>query len=488
MNGTDAPTPSQDLESESTTGQVRSRLRSRSRWIVMLLVAALAAAGGYGVVQTVSGDFDGDGLSNRTEWYGWTTEDGSEYKTDANKADTDDDGLSDGEEAGALVADGDAANTYVGYANPLLTDSDDDGLSDAEEADLSLEPRNSDTDDDGLSDGQEVQIVGSAPDLADTDGDGFNDGFEDANRESKGLDPLWVDVKVSKLTYATDFAQGAVAGDFLRDDSLAWLAGNLTSGATSSIPVIGSVVGGVTDVRDAIGSAIQADWVGAGFSAVGAVPGGDVVAIPGKAAKFVARNPELAAAVAAMIAVSLKVPDTIKIRAAREVWGPRWTELTDAGVSEKALLRLIKGRTNLNDYAKSLQRRGHVTGPSAKPFSSGPEGEKYLEGLHPSAAGGSVAQVRFRTRTCLAGVPTSVRIVDVLSDGVAREAKVGYARLTPFLEKQIRKDACLIKSGDVKAAHWHFFASSRSNTVGADPKVYDLLEEFGIPYTIHAPA
>jgi hypothetical protein len=34
---------------------------------------------------------------------------------------------------------------------------------------------------------------------------------------------------------------------------------------------------------------------------------------------------------------------------------------------------------------------------------------------------------------------------------------------------------------------WHFVASDRTGSLGADPAVLDLLDEVGIPYVIHLP-
>ena len=62
-------------------------------------------------------------------------------------------------------------------------DSDDDGLSDAEEAELGTDPNNADSDGDGLSDGAEVEL-GTSPTSADTDGDGYTDGEERAEGTS----------------------------------------------------------------------------------------------------------------------------------------------------------------------------------------------------------------------------------------------------------------------------------------------------------------
>ena len=409
------------------------------------------------------------------------------YRTNPERRDTDGDGLTDGDEAGSTVTKSQSKNVYFGYSNPGLPDTDGDSLGDADEADLGLDPFDRDSDDDKLKDGHEVEVVGSAPDTADTDGDGFEDAFEDANRDSQGLDPLWVDVKVSKWSYTSDFAKGVVLGDLDREDSLAWLAGNLTSGGASYVPGIGWIVGGVADVRDAIGSAIHADWVGSGFSAAGVVPyGGDAIAIPGKAARFVARNPKLAAAVATRIVALPKVPEKIKVKAAKEIWKD-WDDLRGAGASEKALLQLQKGRTNLDNVAAALKGSTPVEGPDAK-FFEWRDGEKYLADLYGAKKSRASKQVRASTAGCIEVCKGTIRIFDVFVDGVAHEAKVGHVTWSTFTRNQLAKDAWLVKSGSIKGAHWHFSASSRSNTIGADQRVFDFLEKHKIPYTIHLPA
>jgi len=66
--------------------------------------------------------------------------------TDPLDPDSDDDGLSDGDEVGLGT-------------DPLDTDTDDDGLDDGEEVDLGTDPTNPDTDGDGLLDGQDVEFI-----------------------------------------------------------------------------------------------------------------------------------------------------------------------------------------------------------------------------------------------------------------------------------------------------------------------------------------
>jgi outer membrane protein OmpA-like peptidoglycan-associated protein/opacity protein-like surface antigen len=68
-------------------------------------------------------------------------------------------------------------------------DSDDDGLSDEEEAKIGSNPNNPDTDGDGLLDGEEVNEYKTNPLDPDTDGGGIKDGVEVRN----GADPLDAD-------------------------------------------------------------------------------------------------------------------------------------------------------------------------------------------------------------------------------------------------------------------------------------------------------
>jgi outer membrane protein OmpA-like peptidoglycan-associated protein len=127
-------------------------------------------------------DTDGDGLNDGEEV--------NRYKTDPLKADTDGDGLNDGEEVnryktdplkwdtdGDGLSDGDEVNRYK--TDPLKWDTDGDGLSDGAEVNqYKTDPLKWDTDGDGLNDGAEVNQYKTDPLKADTDGDGLNDGAE----------------------------------------------------------------------------------------------------------------------------------------------------------------------------------------------------------------------------------------------------------------------------------------------------------------------
>jgi outer membrane protein OmpA-like peptidoglycan-associated protein len=112
-------------------------------------------------------DSDGDGLSDGDEV--------NKYKTNPNKADTDGDGLNDKDEI------------FTYHTDPLKTDTDGDGLSDGDEAlKYNTDPLKADTDGDNLSDGDEVQKYHTDPLKKDTDGGSVNDGDEIAH----STDPL----------------------------------------------------------------------------------------------------------------------------------------------------------------------------------------------------------------------------------------------------------------------------------------------------------
>jgi hypothetical protein len=125
-------------------------------------------------------DSDGDGLSDAQE---------AALGTNANRADTDSDGVDDGAEVGSQGTD------------PLDTDSDDDGLNDGVEVRAGTNPLRTDTDLDGIPDGVEDRDRDGVRDAnetnprsADSDGDGVIDGAEDGNQnglvDSGELNPL----------------------------------------------------------------------------------------------------------------------------------------------------------------------------------------------------------------------------------------------------------------------------------------------------------
>ena len=120
-------------------------------------------------------DTDKDGIKNHVEM---------DWALDASKADTDGDGLNDGYEtaydgnAGAYNPYHPTTNPGGGDLAATRTDTDLDGVSDFDEIRVrGTNPLRADTDGDGLLDGQEV-LLGTDPLDPDTDDDGMSDGME----------------------------------------------------------------------------------------------------------------------------------------------------------------------------------------------------------------------------------------------------------------------------------------------------------------------
>lgn len=122
-------------------------------------------------------DSDEDGLPDFVE---------EQIGTDINNEDTDSDGLTDYQEYYILGTDPLVYDSVTEGVSDADADSDDDGLSNIKEFELGTKPFNPDTDNDGLTDGDEVNIYGTDPLKYDTDDDGISDGDEVA----LGTDPL----------------------------------------------------------------------------------------------------------------------------------------------------------------------------------------------------------------------------------------------------------------------------------------------------------
>lgn len=137
-----------------------------------------------GEIVAANKDGDGDGIPDRTETAGWRTQGGGLYITLPNNPDTDDDGLTDGEEAGPLSVNPTWGEAYTGHSDPTKLDSDGDGLDDATERDGGFNAWAKDSDDDRLDDLVEIEY-GSDPLITNADGDHLDDAEEMRN----GNDP-----------------------------------------------------------------------------------------------------------------------------------------------------------------------------------------------------------------------------------------------------------------------------------------------------------
>ncbi|MEE9319834.1 MAG: hypothetical protein V3U76_05250 [Granulosicoccus sp.] len=185
------------------------------------MVSGSVLRGGGGANETLSHEYlaldsvadddnDGDGLSNHEE--------NDQWHTDPELADTDADGLDDGDEVAAgadpLLPDTDGDGLLDGaevnqhHTSPTLKDTDGDSLDDdVELSDTLTDPTQADTDDDGLRDDRELEL-GTNPHLADTDGDTLSDAVEVNDSMTNPLlrdsdaDGLTDDIEISE--YQTD--------------------------------------------------------------------------------------------------------------------------------------------------------------------------------------------------------------------------------------------------------------------------------------------
>jgi hypothetical protein len=162
-------------------------------------------------------------------------------ESDPQNTDSDNDGLSDGEETGCNQLPGGGGGAG---SDPLNPDSDGDGLNDGLEVEIGTNPTEGDSDGDGVADGEEFfaggdpggggpvdsdgdgvsddqeTINGTDPNAADSDGDGVDDGDEDLDGD--GLldpgesDPLSRDSDCDGLT---DDAERDLGADPLDSDS-----------------------------------------------------------------------------------------------------------------------------------------------------------------------------------------------------------------------------------------------------------------------------
>ncbi len=146
-------------------------------------------------------DVDDDGLGKCEE---------EELGTDPYNADTDADGLNDGEEVMKYNTD------------PLKSDSNGDGLTDGEKVKIyDLDPNKWDYDDDTLNDYDEIKSHRTDPKNPDTDGDGLNDGEEinqhrtNPNKSDTDLDALNDYAEV--VTYRTDPLKKDTDGGTIED-------------------------------------------------------------------------------------------------------------------------------------------------------------------------------------------------------------------------------------------------------------------------------
>lgn len=166
--------------------------------------------------------------------------------TDPGAADTDEDGLTDGQEFTETGTDPTKADSDGNGTNDSTQDVDSDGLTNQQEVTLGTNPLRADSDREGLSDGFEANVFGSDPLKQDTDADGLTDdseyrlGTDPRNPDSDGdgtLDGFETytsiatsddDLVVVELTGVGDVARTLEFQDLSEDTRFQDLSGQLS--------------------------------------------------------------------------------------------------------------------------------------------------------------------------------------------------------------------------------------------------------------------
>lgn len=160
----------------------------------------------------------------------------------------------------------------LGFLAGCAADTDEDGLTDKEEAELGTDPEAADSDGDGLGDYEEHIELGTDPTKADTDGDGYDDGDEIA----EGSDP----VDEASWIYTGGWPYNGDK-DALDGPDLA-AAGNPVIGEKFARVQFVDQHGDTVDLYDLLGQGIpvavdvSAEWCGPCNNLSGVVSGNDV--------------------------------------------------------------------------------------------------------------------------------------------------------------------------------------------------------------------
>ena len=306
------------------TGSKRKRL-----WVTLAIVLAI----GLGGVVIVGGpadvasavdrvlrlpfdddrDRDSDGLTDAVEEAGWKTEGLGTFHTDPDNADSDDDGLLDGMEAGQQVSKA-SVNTVVfaGVADPTSSDTDSDGIGDGDEFYNAMNPALADSDSDGLDDQDELDF-GSDPTEKNVDGDTYTD-KEEKDRDS---DPTAYD-----LTSGQSIAAATAGFSFGTWDWGARRAGMSDAQLESPEYLAGEIASGfigLGDLRDALVDAVHLDVVAVIISLIAIAPvAGDAAKAIAKMTKFAARSERARRAVWGFLRKS-SFPEAIKVKVAKKL-------------------------------------------------------------------------------------------------------------------------------------------------------------------------
>lgn len=452
-------------------------------------------------------DSDNDGLSNCAETEGLRVE-GTKatWNTKSGVADTDGDGVVDGEEVTSQQRERGLKNTldrlllcdnqiYTAISDPTVADTDADGLDDGVEFSDGSSTFAADSDEDGLIDAAE-RDWGSDPNSADTDGDDIRDG-DDIDED---YTPLETNERLAKDAWTDELTQGALFGDAKDIDSIPQLLGSISSGASSSFPVIGWVTGTAADLRDLIANSMHGEWISAGTSVVGILPyAGDSAKATRQVTLFIAKNPDKVQAIVKTLAVWDKVPASIRVKLLQAADRAGFEKLREYELSNEDIVKFAKRGTLAAQLVVALDK-------SAQSIRGIPTASADDEGFVKSVADAATALREYAKEAddgavaneavYIGGFPEATfsggRLIDSCTQceprpepGIStlRVAKAGSQIYSDTLQSQIDKDAYLKdQSYDIE---WHFFAGPTGLSI--DPRVLSALEEAEIRYFVHLP-
>ena len=460
--------------------------------------------------EVTGGDSDGDGIPDCDEIEGMAGGNGQTYFSDPDELDTDGDLLADGIEAGSkLVQAYPGAPPFEYY--PIISDPSDEN-SDEDPNPIQTAPDDgfeftaetkaflvdSDREFNGvgksvLDDGTEF-LNNLNPLSVDTDGDGYTDYYEffgiyDETPEDAiafDLDPLFPDT--ADLTFgawSALYRDGFLCGDL--EEVCPWVSDD----DKRSIPyIIGSIASGfggpVPDARDVLGNLLDADFIGAGLSAVGFLPiVGDAASGVSKAVRTIKNAPADEAVAALKKIDELPLPQSAKDDILEQVIGGSRKALKDAGLGDESFTIFRKSGVNVEAVADALKNAKPSAIPSPGFLGSWKDGEAILRATGPDflAKGKGFADP-------INGGRRNYRIADAWDpvSGVMLESKTGAQRLSSKIRRQIDRDAALVaNNADVNKVEWHFFASDISQKIADDPALFEYLTSKGIPYVINLP-
>lgn len=486
-------------------------MRVRLVWVLRLLVLGLVVTvvlAGLERVERANEDTDADGIPDCTERAGLASANGRELgATDHELADTDGDGVADGDEVVMSPP-----STWLeerldrswscpseirsALSDPARADTDGDLLVDAYEISAGSSAFVGDTDGDGLSDGRE-RGWGSDPNDVDTDEDGIRD-VEDV---AYGMTPVFREDRISPDTWADEFRQGLVNGDVADEvDSIPQLLGSMSGGAASSIPIIGWFAGGAADARDVTANAIRGEWISAASSAAGLVPVvGDTVRASGLLTKFLLKYPDKVNQVARAVAGLEQVPVAVRIKFLGVADSSGMEQVRRQGLTDEQIIKLATRGTSPAAMAKGVALaagKRAIEAPYADPDGFVQTFAGAQRALRARAQAVDGADQVFDGPVYIAEIPGARerggRLVDACTrcmprprPGVStlRVVKLGTQLHTDTLQREIDKDAYLVKRGfDVE---WHFYAS-RTGLV-LDPPLLAALDDAGVSFYLHLP-